>query len=48
MTIRPAIKADQPVIRNMIREAGINPMGLRWPSFVVDEEGGAIVAIGQV
>ena len=32
----------------MIHQAGINPMGLRWPSFVVDEEDGAIVGVGQV
>lgn len=48
LTIRPATQADQPVIRKMIREAGINPMGLRWPNFLVAEEGGVTVGIGQV
>ena len=32
----------------MIREAGINPMNLRWPHFLVAEEGGRIVGVGQV
>jgi len=32
----------------MIREAGINPMGLKWPSFLVAEEGGITLGIGQV
>lgn len=36
------------MIRRMIHQAGINPMGVRWPSFVIDEEDGAIVGVGQV
>jgi len=47
-TIRPATRGDQATIRGMIREAGINPMSLKWPSFLVAEEGGAIVGVGQV
>lgn len=48
VTIRPAIEADQPTIRRLIKEAGINRMDLRWPNFVVAEDGGAIVGVGQV
>jgi N-acetylglutamate synthase-like GNAT family acetyltransferase len=48
VTIRPATEADQPTIRRMVREAGINPMNLRWPNFLVAEESGAVLGIGQV
>jgi len=47
-TIRPATQADQPTIRRMIRQAGINPMNLKWPNFLVAEENRAIIGIGQV
>ena len=47
-TIRPATEADQLTIRRLIKEAGINRMSLQWPNFVVAEDGGAIVGIGQV
>jgi N-acetylglutamate synthase-like GNAT family acetyltransferase len=47
-TIRPATEADQPTIVRMIREARLNRMSLQWPNFVVAEEGGAIVGVGQV
>jgi N-acetylglutamate synthase-like GNAT family acetyltransferase len=48
LTIRPATEADQLTIRRLIKEAGINRMSLNWPNFVVAEDGGAIVGIGQV
>jgi len=48
LTIRPATQADQEMIRRLIKEAGINPMSLNWPNFVVAEDGGAIVGVGQV
>ena len=48
LTIRPATQADQETIRRLIREANINRMSLRWPNFVVAEDDGAIVGIGQV
>src|SRR4029077_7832668 len=47
-TIRRATEADQSTIRRLIREASLNPMSLDWPNFVVAEEEGAIVGIGQV
>jgi amino-acid N-acetyltransferase len=46
--IRPATAADQPVIRRLVRQAGINPMNLHWPNFLVAEQEGATVGIGQV
>ena len=48
LTIRPASQADQETIRRLIKEARINRMSLNWPNFVVAEDGGAIVGIGQV
>jgi N-acetylglutamate synthase-like GNAT family acetyltransferase len=48
LAIRPATQADQETIRRLIKEAGINPMSLNWPHFIVAEDAGAIVAIGQV
>ncbi len=47
-TIRSAIQADQPTITRMVREAGINPMSLKWPHFIVAEDGGRTVGIAQV
>jgi N-acetylglutamate synthase-like GNAT family acetyltransferase len=47
-TIRTATEADQPTIRDLIRQAKLNPMSLDWPNFVVAEEDGAIVGVGQV
>ena len=48
VSIRPATQADQATIRRLIKEAGINRMNLQWPNFVVAEDGGEIVGIGQV
>ena len=48
LTIRPATHADQVTIRRLIKEAGINRMSLQWPNFVVADDAGAIVGIGQV
>jgi N-acetylglutamate synthase-like GNAT family acetyltransferase len=48
VTIRPATQADQETIRRLISEANLNRMSLRWPHFVVAEDGGEIVGIGQV
>jgi N-acetylglutamate synthase-like GNAT family acetyltransferase len=47
-TIRPAKADDQTTIRRMIRAAGLNPMSLSWPNFLVAEDAGDVVAIGQV
>ncbi len=46
--IRPAVEGDQQTIKDIVHAAGINPMGLDWPRFLVAEDGGRIVGIGQV
>jgi N-acetylglutamate synthase-like GNAT family acetyltransferase len=48
VTIRPAIEADQPIIRRLVKQANLNRMSLDWPNFVIAEEDGAIVGLGQV
>jgi N-acetylglutamate synthase-like GNAT family acetyltransferase len=47
-TIRDATVEDQATIRRIVRAANINPTGLEWPRFIVAEEDGAIVGVGQV
>jgi N-acetylglutamate synthase-like GNAT family acetyltransferase len=48
MQLRPATQTDQPTIRQMINAAHINPMNVDWRHFIVAEEDGRIVGIGQV
>lgn len=48
MNLRPANQLDQPTITRLIRDAGINPMALDWHRFLIAEEGGQIIGIGQV
>ncbi len=48
MYIRPATAADQPAIRAIIRITGINPMRLDWPRFLVAEQNGQVIGVGQV
>ena len=48
LAIRPATEADQPTISLLVKEARINRMSLKWPNFVMAEEDGAIVGVGQV
>src|SRR2546428_3867465 len=47
-TIRPATEADQRTIRSQIRKARLPPMNLQWPNFVVAEEDGQVIGVGQV
>lgn len=50
IAFRPATAADQAAITAIIRQAGINPMGLKWPNFLlaVDAGTGAVVGTGQL
>lgn len=48
MKIRPATEEDQPTIRRLIKDANLNRMSLHWRNFVVADEDGAIVGVGQV
>jgi len=48
-TIRPARAADQSGIKALIREAGINPLGIHWPRFLVAVAGTeTLIGCGQV
>ena len=46
--LRAATAADQPIITQMIRQARLNPLSLHWQRFIVAEDDGAIVGIGQI
>ncbi len=48
MKIRSAMETDQKIIKSIIRAARINPMDLDWRRFVVAEEGGRVIGVGQV
>src|SRR5215831_11160133 len=48
LRIRPATQADQAEITGIVRSSNINPFSLRWPRFLVAEEQGRIVGVGQV
>ncbi len=48
IAIRRATRADQPLIRQIVRRARINPLGLDWRRFLVADECGHVVGIGQV
>jgi N-acetylglutamate synthase-like GNAT family acetyltransferase len=50
ISLRQATSADQAAIKRIIREAEINPMGLKWPNFVlaVDDSTGEVVGTGQI
>jgi N-acetylglutamate synthase-like GNAT family acetyltransferase len=48
-TIRSAREEDQPAIKALIREGGINPLGIHWPRFLVAEDGVEnLIGCGQV
>ncbi len=47
--LRPATASDQAVIRRLVRQAGINPTGLKWPRFTLAEDSnGDVLACGQL
>jgi putative acetyltransferase len=48
MNFRPAAESDQKTITRMIRDAGINPMSLDWRRFIIAEDNGVTVGIGQI
>jgi len=48
LKIRPATAEDQATISRLVKDARLNPMSLNWPNFIVAEESGAVVGIGQV
>jgi N-acetylglutamate synthase-like GNAT family acetyltransferase len=46
--VRAATATDEPVIRAIVNQAGINPLGLTWPRFLVAEAQEKIIGIGQI
>ncbi len=47
-SLRPAAAADQRHITRLIWRVGINPMGIKWPRFVVAEIDGRFVGCAQL
>lgn len=48
MNLRPATQADEKIINRIVRAVGINPMSLDWRRFLVAEDDGQVVGIGQI
>ena len=47
-TIRAATRDDRRTIRKMVRKAHLDPTDVHWPHFLVAEQEGVVVGIGQV
>jgi N-acetylglutamate synthase-like GNAT family acetyltransferase len=47
-TIRSANAADEAVIKAMIRAEHLDPFNVHWPNFLVAEEAGRLIGVGQV
>lgn len=48
-TIRPAIQTDQAAINALIRQVGINPLGIKWQRFLVAiHEVDGLIGCGQI
>lgn len=48
IVIRPATADDHPTILRMIGAEHLDPTSLKWPHFLVAEDDGRIVGIGQI
>ncbi|MDD5466248.1 MAG: GNAT family N-acetyltransferase [Anaerolineales bacterium] len=48
LLIRPATAKDQAAITRIVRAARLAPFDLAWPRFLVAEEEGCVVGVGQV
>jgi N-acetylglutamate synthase-like GNAT family acetyltransferase len=48
IAIRPATPADQPAITALVRAARLNPIRIGWRTFLVAEDAGRVVGVGQV
>ncbi len=46
--IRSATAADDAAIKQLIREARLDPTSLKWQNFLIAEFGGKIAGIGQI
>jgi GNAT superfamily N-acetyltransferase len=49
LRLRPALEADQPLIRQMVvKEAGLDPTSLHWSHFIIAELGAEVAGLGQI
>ena len=49
LVLRSAEKADQPAIKALIHEGGINPFGIHWQNFIVAvDANGQLIGCGQL
>lgn len=48
ITIRSATENDSSIIKQMVRQARLDPTSLKWQNFLIAEADGEIVGIGQV
>ena len=48
LTMRPAREEDEATIQAMVREADLDPSQLRWSQFLVVEEAGQFIGVGQL
>ena len=46
--LRWANEADAPAIRRLVRESNLNTLGIVWQRFIVAEDAGRIVGMGQI
>jgi N-acetylglutamate synthase-like GNAT family acetyltransferase len=48
LQIRAALESDQAFIEGLVKQVGINPNGLDWHRFLIAEDQGQRIGIGQV
>jgi len=48
VVIRPATETDQERIKELVREADLDPTSLHWSHFMLAEADGQVVGIGQI
>ncbi|MEZ4670198.1 MAG: GNAT family N-acetyltransferase [Anaerolineae bacterium] len=48
VSIRPATAADQNVIKQMVRDENLDRSSLHWSHFLIAQDAGAIIGIGQI
>lgn len=48
VSIRSATQSDEATIKQMIREARLDPTSLKWQNFLIAEYEGEIAGIGQI
>lgn len=46
--LRWANEADAPAIQRLVRESNLNRLGIAWQRFIVAEDAGRIVGMGQI